>query len=58
MPTIGATELIIVLVLVLLVFGAGKLSDVGSALGRSIRDVRASAKESEPTADSQARPQG
>jgi sec-independent protein translocase protein TatA len=58
MPTIGPTELIIVLVLVLIIFGAGKLSDVGSALGKSIRDVRASAKGSESTADSQARLQG
>jgi len=58
MPTIGATELIIILVLVLLIFGAGKLSDVGSALGKSIRDVRASAKGSEPAADSQPRVQG
>ncbi|HQP30405.1 MAG TPA: twin-arginine translocase TatA/TatE family subunit, partial [Deltaproteobacteria bacterium] len=30
---IGMTELIVVLVIVLIIFGAGKLPDVGAALG-------------------------
>ena len=37
---IGAPELIVILVIVLLVLGPGKLPDVGSALGKSIREFR------------------
>lgn len=37
---IGPVELIIVLVIALLVLGPGKLPDVGSALGKSIREFR------------------
>ena len=37
---IGATELIIILVLALIIFGPGKLPEVGKAIGRSIREFR------------------
>ncbi|HUS17194.1 MAG TPA: twin-arginine translocase TatA/TatE family subunit [Chloroflexia bacterium] len=37
---LGPTELIIILVIVLVIFGAGRLSQVGGALGRSIREFR------------------
>jgi len=40
MPNLGPTELIIVLVLVIIVFGVGKLPEVGGALGKSIREFR------------------
>ena len=40
MPHIGATELIILLVIVLLIFGVGKLPEIGSALGKGIREFR------------------
>ena len=40
MPNLGPTELIIVLVLVIIVFGAGKLPEVGGALGKSIKEFR------------------
>lgn len=40
---IGPTELIIVLVIALLVLGPGKLPEVGSALGKSIREFRKAA---------------
>ena len=39
---LGPTELIIVLVIVMLIFGVGKLSDIGGALGKSIREFRKS----------------
>ena len=39
---LGPTELIIVLVIVMLLFGVGKLSDIGGALGKSIREFRKS----------------
>lgn len=41
MPGMG--ELLIILVIVLLIFGAGKLPAIGDALGRSIKNFRRSA---------------
>jgi TatA/E family protein of Tat protein translocase len=37
---IGPGELVIVLIIALIVVGPGKLPDVGSALGKSIREFR------------------
>jgi sec-independent protein translocase protein TatA len=36
----GAPELIVILVVALLIFGPGKLPEIGGALGRGIRDFR------------------
>ena len=43
MPNIGPVELVVILVIALLVIGPGKLPDVGSALGKSIREFRKAA---------------
>jgi sec-independent protein translocase protein TatA len=40
MPSLGPTELIIILVIVLLIFGPGKLANLGGSLGKSIKDFR------------------
>jgi sec-independent protein translocase protein TatA len=40
MPLPGPGELIIILVIALLILGPGKLPEVGSALGKSIREFR------------------
>ena len=40
LPTIGPFELLLVLILALLILGPGKLPEVGSALGRTIREFR------------------
>lgn len=37
---LSITELIIILIIAFLVFGAGKLPEVGSSLGKAIRDFR------------------
>lgn len=37
---LGAPELIIILVVALLVFGPGKLPEIGGALGKGIRDFK------------------
>ena len=37
---IGMTELIIILVIILVIFGAGKLPEIGSGLGRAIRNFK------------------
>jgi sec-independent protein translocase protein TatA len=44
---LGAPELIIILVVVMLIFGVGKLADIGGALGKSIREFRRAAREPE-----------
>ncbi len=40
MPMLGPWELVIILVIVVVIFGAGRLSDVGGAVGKSIREFR------------------
>ena len=47
---LGWQELLIVLVIVMIIFGAGKLTDVGSALGRGIKEFKAEAAGGEPDA--------
>lgn len=39
---LGRTELIIVLVIVVLLFGVGRIGKIGSELGRGIREFRRS----------------
>ena len=46
---IGPGELIIVLIIALIVVGPGKLPDVGSALGKSIREFRKAATDVKET---------
>ncbi len=38
--TLGGWEWIIILVIVIIVFGVGKLPQVGGAIGKSIREFR------------------
>ncbi len=40
MWTPGPTELIIILVIVLIIFGAGKLPGIGKALGKGIKEFK------------------
>lgn len=51
MPNIGTTELILFLLIILIIFGAGKLPQVGEALGKAIRGFRDASKELTDTAD-------
>jgi TatA/E family protein of Tat protein translocase len=44
-PNIGAPELIIILIIALIVLGPGKLPDVASSLGRSLREFRKAASD-------------
>ena len=36
----GIPELIVILIIVLVVFGAGRLPEIGAALGKSIRNFK------------------
>jgi Sec-independent protein translocase protein TatE len=46
--TIGVPELLIIGVLVLILFGAGRLGKLGGDLGSSIKEFRKAMKEDEP----------
>ena len=37
---LGPMELVIILVIVLIIFGVGRLSEIGGALGKGIREFR------------------
>jgi sec-independent protein translocase protein TatA len=41
---LGWMELIIILVIVLIIFGAGKLPEIGSGLGKGIRNFKKASK--------------
>ena len=47
MPHIGVMELGLVLLIVMFVFGVGKLPEVGGAIGKGIREFRKSQSEVE-----------
>ncbi len=44
MPNIGIWELLVILLIVVLIFGAGKLPQLGRSLGEGIRNFRSSVK--------------
>ncbi len=48
---LGPTELIIILVIVLLLFGVGRLSRIGGELGKGIREFRQGLSGDETKAD-------
>lgn len=45
MPNLGFTELFIVLIIALVIFGPSKLPSLGKSLGQAIREFRNGAKE-------------
>ena len=51
MGTFGVPELLIILLIVIVLFGASRLAGIGSAIGTSVREFRRTVKEDdEPTA--------
>jgi len=52
---IGVQELLIILVIVLIIFGAGKLPEIGSALGKGIKNFKKSMNENNEIADQAAK---
>ena len=42
---LGVWELIIILVIILIIFGAGKLPEIGGSLGKGIKSFRKAIKE-------------
>ena len=44
---IGMPELIIILVIILIIFGAGKLPEIGAGMGKAIRNFKGATKDEE-----------
>jgi sec-independent protein translocase protein TatA len=44
---IGVPELLIILVIILIIFGAGKLPEIGSAVGKGIKNFKKSFQDQE-----------
>lgn len=47
---IGMPELIIILVIILIIFGVGKLPEIGGGMGKAIRNFKNASKEAEDEA--------
>lgn len=47
MMGIGFSELLVILIIIMIIFGAGKLPEIGSAFGKSIRNFKQSMKEAQ-----------
>lgn len=45
LPSIGFPELIVIMVLALIIFGPGKLPEVGKAVGRGINEFKRATKD-------------
>ena len=46
---IGVPELLIILFIILIIFGAGKLPEIGGAIGKTIRNFKKATNEVEKT---------
>jgi sec-independent protein translocase protein TatA len=44
---LGPGELLLILAIVLVIFGAGRLADIGGSLGKGIREFRKAVREEE-----------
>ncbi|HEY7031651.1 MAG TPA: twin-arginine translocase TatA/TatE family subunit [Thermomicrobiales bacterium] len=49
MPDLGWQELMIILVIVIIIFGAGKLPEIGGALGKSMKEFKKASEGEEPS---------
>ena len=47
MPNLGLPELLVILVIVILVFGAGKIPQLGKGLGEGIKNFKDSMRDGE-----------
>ncbi len=53
---LGVTELVLIMVVLLLVFGARRLPEIGSSMGKGIREFKRSIKEVQESIDDDAAP--
>jgi sec-independent protein translocase protein TatA len=52
---IGMPELLIILVIIVIIFGVGKLPEIGSALGKGIRNFKKSVNDNSEIANKEAK---
>ncbi len=45
MPALGPWELVIILLIVVVIFGAGRLAEIGGAVGKSVREFRSATQD-------------
>jgi sec-independent protein translocase protein TatA len=50
-PRLGIPELLVIFAIALLIFGPGKLADLGRGMGEGIKNFRSSLKEGEQSAE-------
>ena len=50
MPALGPWELVIILLIVVVIFGAGRLAEIGGAVGKSVREFRSATHDEEKQA--------
>jgi sec-independent protein translocase protein TatA len=55
---IGIPELLIILVIILIIFGVGKLPEIGSALGKGIRNFKKSVSDQNDANNTQVKKEG
>ncbi|QAR32295.1 twin-arginine translocase TatA/TatE family subunit [Geovibrio thiophilus] len=51
MGSVGSQQILIILIIALVIFGAGKLPQIGDGLGKAIRNFKKSAKDAEDALD-------
>lgn len=56
MPTLGVQELLIILLIVLVIFGASKLPQLGRGLGEGIRNFKKGVRDESDGAEDQKTP--
>jgi sec-independent protein translocase protein TatA len=56
MPNIGVPELLLILVIVIIIFGANKLPQLGRGLGEGLRNFKESIKTGEEPKDNKPAP--
>ena len=52
---LGMTELLVILVIVLIIFGAGKLPEIGAGLGKGMRNFKKSVSGEADESESEAK---
>lgn len=57
MPQLGVPELLILLLIVVIFFGVGRLPELGGAIGKSIREFRKAVSEEEKAGAEKALPE-
>jgi sec-independent protein translocase protein TatA len=53
---LGAQELVVIVIIIMILFGGKRLGDIGKGLGEGIRNFRSAVKDEKPDADKSVKP--